>query len=199
MSDGLAIPGEVQPTYYIPDPNMTFEEWMAAVGQIAQLRKASRFWLGDAIAFGENKYGEKYAQAIDETKFDYQTLANAVWVCKSIEPSRRRENLSFAHHEAVAKLEPAEQDQWLDEAARNKWSSADLRGMLKESKGGADGDAELVEANLRNGILTILSDADGMTYENLADTIVDYLKDTLRSIKAKKVQPISGSVKGDQE
>jgi len=38
------------------------------------------------------------------------SLRNNKWVADRVELSRRRDNLSFAHHAEVAKLEPDEQD-----------------------------------------------------------------------------------------
>lgn len=54
--------------------------------------------------------GEKYAQAIDVTGYEYGTLQNFGWVAGRIETSRRRDVLSWSHHAEVAALEPSEQD-----------------------------------------------------------------------------------------
>jgi hypothetical protein len=52
---------------------------------------------------------------------------NAGWVASRIEASRRLEALPFAHHAEVAALEPADQDQLLDLAEHNAWTSSQLR------------------------------------------------------------------------
>jgi len=52
---------------------------------------------------------------------------NMVYVASRFEISRRRENLSWSHHEAVVSLDPDEQDHWLDQAIEHRMSVADLR------------------------------------------------------------------------
>jgi hypothetical protein len=64
----------------------------------------------------------------------YQTCANAAAVCRAFEISRRRETLSFSHHETVAALAPAEQDRLLGEADRQGWSRQELRAAVHSTK-----------------------------------------------------------------
>jgi len=46
-------------------------------------------------------------QALEKTEYDYGTLGDAKWVAKSVELSRRREDLSWSHHrEVVACQQP---------------------------------------------------------------------------------------------
>jgi hypothetical protein len=89
--------------------------------------------LGDWIAYGNQKFGERYARASKITGYDTQTLMNMVYVASHFPTSRRRENLSWSHHEALAALSPDEQDHWLDEAGRHRWSVSDLRMMVRLS------------------------------------------------------------------
>jgi hypothetical protein len=87
--------------------------------------------IGDWIAYGNAKFGERYARASKITGYDTQTLMNMVYVASRFETSRRRENLSWSHHETLASMEPAEQDNWLNEASKHRWSVSDLRMMLR--------------------------------------------------------------------
>jgi hypothetical protein len=90
--------------------------------------------LGDWIAYGNLKFGERYARASQITGYDPQTLMNMVYVASRFAASRRRETLSWSHHETLAALEQAEQDQWLDRAVAHRWSVSDLRTMLRTSR-----------------------------------------------------------------
>jgi len=89
------------------------------------------WWLGDWIRFGDEKWGEKYDEAIS-LGFAYQTALNAVSVAKKFEFSRRRENLSWGHHEAVAYLEEPFADAFLDDAITRKWSQKELRKQVAD-------------------------------------------------------------------
>lgn len=105
-------------TGWIPPENieLTFDKWQA-IGQQLQLMVHSIMWnIGDWLNYGERIYGEIYTQALEETDYAYQTLADEKWIASRIEFSRRRENLSFSHHKEVAALDPADQDTLLDES-----------------------------------------------------------------------------------
>jgi len=54
------------------------------------------------LNYGEKHYGETYAQAIEVSDKEYQTLADAARVAGNIEFTRRRVNLSWSHHQEVA-------------------------------------------------------------------------------------------------
>jgi hypothetical protein len=48
--------------------------------------------------------------------------------------SRRRETLSWSHHADIAALPAAEQDAWLDRAAKDQMSVQDLRKAIRLAK-----------------------------------------------------------------
>jgi len=54
-----------------------------------------------------------YAQAIEETGLDYDTLKAEKWVSSNFEMVRRRTNLTWSHHREVASLEPKQADRLL--------------------------------------------------------------------------------------
>lgn len=114
--------------------DVTFDQWQQ-IGQILRnIGGSIHFWLGDWLKFGEKKWGEKYAQAIEETGFDYGTLRNDVFVCENVDLSCRRDKLSFSHHAEVASLEPEKQKIWLDKAEKEHLTRSEFRQVLKEEK-----------------------------------------------------------------
>jgi hypothetical protein len=96
--------------------------------------------LGDWIAYGNAKFGERYALAGKITGYDAQTLMNMVYVASRFPVSRRREKLSWSHHETLAAMPLDEQDHWLDRATTHRWSVADLRTMVRAARGQGQGD-----------------------------------------------------------
>jgi hypothetical protein len=112
---------------------LAFDRWQAIGRKIGDVADASTWWLADWAAYGEGNYGEKYRQAIRVTGFGYQTLRNYVWVARRFDASRRRDDLSFAHHAEVAALEESEREEWLDRAQQNNWSRNELRAQLKRA------------------------------------------------------------------
>lgn len=113
----------------------TFAEWAAYGQTLWDMRSAIQWAIADWIAYGEHAYGDKYTQAMEETKISYRTLANYVWVATKFPVSRRRENLSFAHHqELAAVIDPAIQDEILDRAATEKLGRDTVRELAKPFK-----------------------------------------------------------------
>ena len=82
---------------------------------------------------------------------------NMVYVAGRFSISRRRENLSWSHHEALASQELEQQERWLDQASLHHWSVLDLRTMLRMAKKGqqelaetaADDEAEAHQSSSR--------------------------------------------------
>jgi hypothetical protein len=109
-------------------------EWIAAGRKLGTLSRCNKWWLGDWIRYGNARFGERYARAAAITGYDVQSLMNMVWVASRFEISRRREILSWSHHETVASLEHDVQEQWLDRATEEKLSVADLRLELRTAR-----------------------------------------------------------------
>lgn len=119
---------------WAPPRELDSHEWAAAGRRIGAVGRCIQWLLGDWIAYGNAKFGERYARAAKITGYDTQTLMNMVYVASRFPISRRRENLSWSHHETLAALGSEEQDRWLDEALTHRWSVADLRMMVRASR-----------------------------------------------------------------
>lgn len=121
---------ELTETSLVIQKNISFDEWMSIGDFLKQVNKCVLWWLGDWLNFGENKYGEKYSQALDETDYTYGGLANASWVSNRFEISCRHENLSWSHHSEVASLDIEKREKYLNDAEENGWSKNRLRGEV---------------------------------------------------------------------
>lgn len=130
----LTIPGKISGVGLLLPKELSFEDWEQVVARLGMLTKACMWWWGDALNYGERKYGEMYAQALDSSDYDYQTLRNAAWVSSRIELSRRRDKLSWNHHLEVAALEPEQQDVLLRQAESEDMTRDDLRRAVRRLK-----------------------------------------------------------------
>jgi hypothetical protein len=102
------------------------------IGAVLGITERARgWWWGDYILYGERRYGEMYAQAMDLSGLQYTTLAHYVNVCKRIDFCRRRQNLTFSHHAAVARdyLTTKQQDRLMLASERLFWSVKKLEEM----------------------------------------------------------------------
>jgi len=114
--------------------NLPFEDWLSLAPKLRCIRDASLWWWGDYINFGEKRYGEVYAQALEESDYAYGTLANASYISRQFEFSRRRENLPLCFHQEVASLKPEDQDKLLNECEQEGWTQRELRGEARKTK-----------------------------------------------------------------
>ncbi len=110
---------------------MSLAEWVGHGRRLGVMGRGVGWWLGDWLRFGNAAYGERYGPAARVTGYDRQSLMNMAYVASRVEPSRRREKLSWTHHAEVAALAPAEQDEWLDRAQREQMSARCLREALR--------------------------------------------------------------------
>lgn len=131
MTDLVAAPG-ITPNSWKPDRELTFEEWEQAGQMLQSIGRAWQWWVGDWLNYGEARYGEKYAQAIDLTGLGYDAVANAAWVAAAVEPSTRVETLSWTHHRLVAQLDPLAQREWLTRARDEGMSTRELRTAIDQ-------------------------------------------------------------------
>ena len=110
-----AIPENVtlEPTSLKVTGDLVFDDYQCLIVALDTMGKAIQWWRGDAMVYADSEYGDIAAQAEEEGR-PSQTLYNWKTVAKAIESSRRRENLSWAHHEAVMGLEPEHQESLWD-------------------------------------------------------------------------------------
>ena len=116
----------------LPD-GLEFDDWVTIGTQIQRAADASMWWLGDWWNFGERAYGEQAAAAIEMGE-KYQTFADAAYVARAVEFSRRLESLTWSFHREVAPLDPAAQDAILATAAEQGLTIRETRALVRETQ-----------------------------------------------------------------
>lgn len=107
--------------------DLQFDEWMSLMETLTRMETAFQFAIGDALIWGEARYGERYSQAMEATGLTYQALANMVWVARKVPIQNRREGLSWTHHRVVASVEPEDQPGLLNMALEQGLSATGLQ------------------------------------------------------------------------
>lgn len=120
------------------------ENFITLGEMILMIHNALQWIIGDYFAYGEqNRYGSRNELA-KQLNVDPDTVTNWTSVCRKIEYTRRRVDLEFGHHEAVAALTPEQQDYWLEQASignglegdkHHRWSIKMLRDRIAEWRG----------------------------------------------------------------
>lgn len=119
---------------WTPNKNMDVVAWVKVGHKLGSMSRCSQWWLGDWIRYGTTRWGEKYKEAARITGYDVKTLRNIAYVAEQVDVSRRRDNLTWSHHAEVCALESEDQDRWLDLAATQGMSVADLRIELRSAR-----------------------------------------------------------------
>lgn len=121
---------EATPTGLIIHGNLPFEIWAEYGKGLRRVEGAIQWILGDWLAFGDAKYGERYTQALSLwPDSSYTALSNYKVTAERV--SKRLETLSWSHHFEVRHLEAPEQTKWLEEAERTGMSVRELRDALR--------------------------------------------------------------------
>jgi hypothetical protein len=142
------------PTGLIVEGEPSFELWQAVGVKLQAMKNAIQWWIGDWLNYGERRWGEMYAQAVEQTSYTEGSLANMKWVADSVQPSSRNENLSYSHHVAVAPLPPVAQEQWLAEAEIQGLTTRQLQRAIRRPQSTADRDG-LMRGQIDNASLTV--------------------------------------------
>lgn len=124
----LDIPGcEFTPVSLTLPKDLSFDHWERIGRQLQLMDMAIQWWIGDWLVYGQHKWREKYAQAVEATGKAEQTLMNYAYVAKAISPSRRREKVDFSTHAEVAGLDEDDQEKILSKAAKEHSTRRQVR------------------------------------------------------------------------
>jgi N6-adenosine-specific RNA methylase IME4 len=133
-SNGLALPAaEFTETSLTLAPGTTFDQWLGLMDTLGRIERAHQWWEGDALNQGEQRWGEKYAQAVGEGR--EKTAQDYAWVASRVQITVRTVNLPWNHHRVVALLsdDPEPQAYWLAMAEAEEWSKRDLAKAIKRA------------------------------------------------------------------
>jgi hypothetical protein len=112
------------------DPALSISSWTDLMAHLGRVEARIPWWIGDALAFGQHTYGSKYADAVEATGRSLQTLKNYAWVARSVPVENRDPNLPWRLYREVARLDPAQQREWIAQARDETWTADDLRREL---------------------------------------------------------------------
>lgn len=103
MSNDISIlAGEISPIHWHPESDIDFERFADACHALQQIESGHQYWIGDALIYGKEKYGEEYAQAIPDGKAD--TWRQYEWVCSRVPVEIRKHLTGYAQARIMARL-----------------------------------------------------------------------------------------------
>lgn len=111
--------------------------WAESLRTLRIIERGGQFAIGDAVVYGEDRYGEEASQFLDASEgWSEKTLSIYRWASTRIaKKNRRMDRLGIAHHLAVAALSEAGQKKWLTKAANDgeelPWTVGRLKAAIK--------------------------------------------------------------------
>jgi hypothetical protein len=131
---------EKKPTGLVLGKDLSERQWVEVGRELGLDARTSAFRIGDWLLHAEEQFDRgddskgRYLQAEELTGLGVRTLRNYASVCRRVPLSRRRDVLTFGHHDSVAALEPEEQERWLAAAEAESWSLALLREQVQTTE-----------------------------------------------------------------
>ena len=172
----------------IPD-GVSFESTERILDGLNGLQNCIKWWIGDTFLYAERAFGEKYAQLLDATDFEYNTLRNICYTAAQVSPAVRRKELTFWHHTEVAPLQLAEQKKFLQLAVDRRLSVAALRAIIRnKQKDQKPNRADTYELALQSilRIATESKDFSKEAFENKDSKINDIMAIAITALDALK-------------
>lgn len=127
---GNPFPGVWKESSLTLPRNTSEDTYVALVASLLQMEKSRQWWIGDALNFGERKWGEKYAQFVNSGDLSYVTLRHYAAVAARFPAEKRRDDVPFSHYAEAARLAakslPAA-ERLIDHAAETGQSARQVR------------------------------------------------------------------------
>lgn len=125
---GLQLPGRFTATSWQLPAKLTAEEWTECGRVLDKIESGSAWWRGDWWNAGE-PYGDR-VKAIEDSETSHGRWRVCGHIASRFDVLRRRNTLTFYHHELVASLPTRQQDKWLDRAEHEEWSANQLKAAI---------------------------------------------------------------------
>jgi hypothetical protein len=108
---------------------MEVNEWEEFGRYLLRLDTSLTWALIDWLIYGDNrKWGETYQKVADDFGLKVDSLY--VYISDGRKILIRNKDLSFAHHRQVTRLSFEDQEYWLMEAVKNRWTVKQLRDAI---------------------------------------------------------------------
>lgn len=135
IADIRALGGDPLPNGLVLPNDITPEQFEAMAFKIGMWHEAIKWWIGDLEFQGEAVFGEAVYQYLETLNISNESKRQYLRVAGDVPLQRRRTELSWSHHRAVAPLAPDDQIEWLQRAVESRWTKQELEAQIKEWRG----------------------------------------------------------------
>lgn len=161
----------------------TIQGWQLAFEFASEVEQASPFWVGDLLAYAEDRrdWREKLSQAMSVTKLAKHSLQNRSTISKKVTGRARELAPTLGHAAVVTKLEPEEQEEFLERARDEEWTVQELGHAVKTRKKVIAGQSPAVHDVIVSVCVSVEA-SSGTAAERLAwDAVKPYAKEIAKN------------------
>jgi site-specific DNA-methyltransferase (adenine-specific) len=115
-------------------PGTPYEAWERETTTLLEVARGIQWLTADALAWGEDRWGERAAQVLDPARYAYDSVVRMARTARAIPPDRRRPTVPFAIHADVAALPVAEQEALLDHGQEHGTRREEMRALVRRTK-----------------------------------------------------------------
>lgn len=126
---------ELLPNGLILNRDITPEQFEALMWYLALMHESLRWAIGDGEFQGETIFGDDVYQYLEITGMSKESQRQYFRVAGDVPLERRRTELTWSHHRAVAPLDADDQVMWLQRAVENRWTKQELEAHIREWRG----------------------------------------------------------------
>ena len=130
----LLIADQYSATDLIIPPDLSWDAWVQKLQAVQLMAQGHQWWLGLLLDYGELRWGEKYAQAAEDTGYKPETCRKALYVYRRVQSGIRIPELEYSHHVIVAPLEPDQQREILAKALAEGMTVRDTKIFARRVK-----------------------------------------------------------------
>ncbi len=111
----------------------SFAQWRESVRILRGMERGIQFWIGDALNFGADRFGEDFAQEIEEGSA--RTWVNYAYVARQVHKSLRNDALMWSHYVAIAPLNHDEQIDMIGKIQEGSMNARDTQKAVRKLRG----------------------------------------------------------------
>jgi hypothetical protein len=164
---------------------LTWDEWVARVKNVAVMKRKLPFYIGDLLLYGEQAFGEKASQLLNDFGNSDTALTNFKYVSKKFPPEERCD-LPWSWHQAAAGLPKKQREKAITDALAGLINRSGIRALANGGKVNGAAHAENGSESTADGLGTLL-DALGLALETFSEALVTSSKLTLRKRQGEAV------------
>jgi hypothetical protein len=108
-------------------------EWKTFFTLVSQIKRSLQWMIGDWVTYGRDALDWSYDDIAEYTGYKANAIKQYAYVARNVSASIRIDALTFGHHQVLAHLPQSLQSEWLDKAAKNRWSIRVLREAVADT------------------------------------------------------------------